>query len=112
VTGIGPKAKQNVQAKGVILAAGVLGTLELLLRCRENGSLPGLSPMLGQIVRTNSEVLAGSGVIDKHHRVFGYDDMYVVDASAIPANLGVNPSLTITAMAERAISCVPPKKAG
>jgi len=47
-----------------------------------------------------------SGVIDKYHRVFGYDNMYVVDASAIPANLGVNPSLTITAMAERAMNYV------
>jgi cholesterol oxidase len=49
------------------------------------------------------------GVIDPCHRVFGYDNMYVTDASAIPANLGVNPSLTITAMAERAMSFVPPK---
>jgi cholesterol oxidase len=51
-----------------------------------------------------------SGVTDKYHRVFGYDNMYVVDASAIPANLGVNPSLTITAMSERAMSYVPPKQ--
>ena len=51
-----------------------------------------------------------SGVIDKHHKVFGYENMYVVDASAIPANLGVNPGLTITAMAERAMSYVPEKK--
>jgi cholesterol oxidase len=48
-------------------------------------------------------------VIDEFHRVFGYDNMYVTDASAIPANLGVNPSLTITAMAERAMSFVPSK---
>jgi cholesterol oxidase len=51
-----------------------------------------------------------SGVIDKYHRVFGYNNMYVVDGSAIPANLGVNPSLTITAMAERAMSFIPEKK--
>ncbi len=51
-----------------------------------------------------------SGVIDKCHRVFGYKNMFVVDASAIPANLGVNPSLTITAMAERAMRHIPPKK--
>jgi cholesterol oxidase len=51
-----------------------------------------------------------TGVIDKHHRLFGYENMYVVDASAIPANLGVNPSLTITALAERALSHIPPKR--
>ena len=50
-----------------------------------------------------------SGVIDKYHRIFGYDNLYVVDGSAIPANLGVNPSLTITAMAERAMSHIPRK---
>jgi cholesterol oxidase len=281
LTGVGPKTRQSLKAGAVVLAAGVLGTLELLLRCRERDSLPGLSPMLGEIVRTNSEVLAGatakkssdthsygvsitsslfvndkthvqlvrypagsdlmgffggvitdgggkiprpikhigmclrhplwflrtlsligwgrrsvvllvmqtldnhitlrlrrcwwalfrrvlasstdndpipsyipeanaavrgmaermngvpqnaitesllnipmsahilggcimgkdiaSGVIDTRHRVFGYDNLYVVDASAIPANLGVNPSLTITAMAERAMSFIPPK---
>ncbi|MBN2008575.1 GMC family oxidoreductase [candidate division KSB1 bacterium] len=49
------------------------------------------------------------GVIDEYHRVFGYENIYVVDASAIPANLGVNPSLTITAMAERAMYHVPKK---
>lgn len=44
---------------------------------------------------------ATSGVIDTDHRVFGHPGLYVVDGSAIPANVGVNPSLTITAMAER-----------
>ncbi|GIZ11194.1 GMC oxidoreductase [Pseudomonas sp. NCCP-436] len=41
------------------------------------------------------------GVIDTDHQVFGHPGLYVVDASAIPANVGVNPSLTITALAER-----------
>ncbi|WP_299022326.1 GMC oxidoreductase [uncultured Dietzia sp.] len=41
------------------------------------------------------------GVIDTDHQVFGHPGLYVVDGSAIPANVGVNPSLTITAMAER-----------
>ncbi len=45
-----------------------------------------------------------NGVIDINHEVFGYPGLYVIDASAIPANVGVNPSLTITAMAERCIS--------
>lgn len=280
--GPGFKSKHTLEAKGVVLAAGVMGTLELLLRCKETESLPNLSPLLGHIVRTNSEVLAGAtalrhrdthsygvsitssvevntntsvqlvrypagsdvmgllggvitdggskiprpikyigmclrhpmwflrtlwplgwgrktvvllvmqtldnyltlsrkrrwwaffrkglssdsdgkkiptyipeaneavrgmakrmhgipqnaitesllnipisahmlggciigkdidtGVIDTYHRVFGYDNMYITDASAIPANLGINPSLTITAMAERAMSYVPPKQ--
>lgn len=281
VTGRLRKPQQTLLAKGIVVAAGVLGTLELLFHCRENGSLPHISSKLGDVVRTNSEVLAGatalknkdthsygvsitsnlavnektniqlvrypsgsdvmgifggiitdgggkiprgikhigmcirhplwflrtlwpfgwgrktvillvmqaldnylvfsrkrrwwalfrkglvsksdgkkiptyipeanqavrgmaqrmhgipqnaitesllnipmtahimggciigkdadSGVIDKFHRLFGYDNMYVVDASSIPANLGVNPSLTITAMAERAMAYIPTK---
>ncbi len=53
---------------------------------------------------------ADHGVIDDRHRVFGYENMFVVDGSAVPANMGVNPSLTITAMAERAMSFIPPKE--
>lgn len=48
-----------------------------------------------------------TGVIDKQHRVFGYEGLFVIDGSAISANLGVNPSLTITALAERAMSLIP-----
>lgn len=49
------------------------------------------------------------GVIDPYHRVFGYEGLHVVDGAAVPANLGVNPSLTITAMAERAMAFWPNK---
>jgi cholesterol oxidase len=49
------------------------------------------------------------GVIDMNHRVFGYHNLLVCDGAAVPANPGVNPSLTITAMAERAVAAVPPK---
>lgn len=51
------------------------------------------------------------GVIDRDHRVFGYDGLYVIDGSAVSANPGVNPSLTITALAERAMSKIPAKTA-
>jgi cholesterol oxidase len=44
------------------------------------------------------------GVIDPDHQVFGHPGLYVADGAAVPANVGVNPSLTITAMAERAMS--------
>lgn len=53
---------------------------------------------------------ASTGVIDINHQVFNYPGMFVADASVIPANLGVNPSLTITAMTERAMSKMPAKK--
>jgi cholesterol oxidase len=68
-------------------------------------------------IPTTAHVLGGCGigadpehgVIDSNHQVFGYDGLYVCDGSTIPANLGVNPSLTITAMSERAMSRIPKK---
>lgn len=51
---------------------------------------------------------ADEGVVDDRHEVFGYPGLFVVDGSSVSANPGVNPSLTITAMAERALSLVPP----
>lgn len=50
---------------------------------------------------------ASQGVVDARQRVFGYENLLVCDGSAIPANVGVNPSLTITALAEHAMSHVP-----
>ncbi|MCX4982915.1 GMC family oxidoreductase [Streptomyces sp. NBC_00572] len=52
---------------------------------------------------------ADSGVIDPYHRLFGHPGISVVDGAAVSANLGVNPSLTITAQAERAMSFWPNK---
>lgn len=49
-----------------------------------------------------------TGVIDARHRVFGYRNLLVADGAALPANVGVNPSLTIAALAERAMSFVDP----
>lgn len=50
---------------------------------------------------------ASRGVVDAHQCVFGYENLLVCDGAAIPANVGVNPSLTITALAEHAMSHVP-----
>jgi len=52
---------------------------------------------------------AKTGVIDKNNRVFGYKNMLICDGSAVSANPGVNPALTITAMTERAMSMIDKK---
>ncbi|MET9408797.1 GMC family oxidoreductase [Streptomyces sp. NPDC002935] len=52
---------------------------------------------------------ADEGVIDPYHRLYGHPGISVVDGAAVSANLGVNPSLTITAQAERAMSFWPNK---
>jgi cholesterol oxidase len=52
---------------------------------------------------------ASHGVVDPYHRAWNYPTLHIVDGSTITANLGVNPSLTITAQAERALSLWPNK---
>jgi cholesterol oxidase len=52
---------------------------------------------------------ASTGVVDSRHEVFGHPGLYVCDGSVIPVNLGVNPSFTITAIAERFASHWPKK---
>ena len=59
----------------------------------------------GCVIGTDSE----HGVIDPYHRVWNYPTLHIVDGSSVTANLGVNPSLTITAQAERAFSFWPNK---
>jgi cholesterol oxidase len=69
-------------------------------------------------IPTTAHILGGAviapdaerGVVDARQRVFGYENLLVCDGSAIPANVGVNPSLTITALAEHAMSHVPAAK--
>jgi cholesterol oxidase len=68
--------------------------------------IPTTAHLLGGCTMGDS---AETGVIDHQHRVFGYPGLYVVDGSAISGNLGVNPSLTILALAERAMSLIPAK---
>ena len=62
------------------------------------GNLSVTAHILGGAVMAENP---SQGVIDRHHQVFGYEGLYVMDGSSIPVNVGVNPSLTITALAER-----------
>jgi cholesterol oxidase len=69
-------------------------------------------------IATTAHILGGcpmgrnaeQGVVDSNGAVFNYPGLYVVDGSIVPANPGINPSLTITALAEYAMSCVPPRE--
>ena len=67
-------------------------------------NVPGTAHCIGGCVIADSP---SHGVVDSQHRVFNYKNMYVCDGSVVSANLGVNPSLTITALAERAMSFIP-----
>jgi len=83
--------------KGGIAQSGVLEAL---------GNIPTTAHILGGAVVAPD---AARGVVDHRHRVFGYENMLICDGSTVPANPGVNPSLTITAMSEHAMSLMPAK---
>jgi cholesterol oxidase len=68
-------------------------------------NIPTTAHIMGGVVIGRSPE---EGVVDERHRVFGYENLLVCDGSVVPANVGVNPSLTITALAERAMGFVPP----
>ncbi len=68
--------------------------------------IPSTAHILGGAVMGTD---ASEGVIDENNKVFGYDNMFICDGSMISANPGVNPSLSITAISERAMSKIPEK---
>ena len=81
----------------------------------EIGGIPGGSVTEAFDIPMTAHILGGAaigataadGVVDAYHRVFGHPGLHVVDGAAVTANLGVNPSLTIAAQAERAMSMWP-----
>lgn len=95
-----PKANEFARKFAQIAGGTAMSTLPEILF-----DVPGTAHCIGGCV------IAGSpdrGVVNDRHRVFGYCNMYICDGSVVGANLGVNPSLTITALAERAMSYIPP----
>ncbi|MFG3557546.1 FAD-dependent oxidoreductase [Micromonospora sp. NPDC047557] len=93
------------------------GNTATRLLAEEIGGTPGGSLTEPFDIPITAHILGGAvigateadGVIDPWHRVYGHPGLHVVDGAAVSANLGVNPSLTITAQAERAMSFWPNK---
>lgn len=100
-------------------SASIPEATELALSIAQRSGGVARSMFLEQIlnVPTTAHILGGccmgdspeTGVIDHRHRVFGYEGLFVVDGSTVSANVGVNPSLTICALAERAMTFIEPK---
>ncbi|MGH7271874.1 MAG: GMC family oxidoreductase, partial [Polyangiaceae bacterium] len=105
--------------KGERPRATIPEATELAMKMAEKAGGVAMSPLYEPLfdIPTTAHILGGccigdstdNGVVDINHRVFGYDGLYVIDGSTISANPGVNPSLTITALAERAMSLIPEK---
>jgi cholesterol oxidase len=87
------------------------------IAAEEIGGIPGGTISDAFDVPMTAHILGGcvigdsaeSGVVDAYHRLFGHPGLHVVDGSSVSANLGVNPALTITAQAERAMAMWPNK---
>jgi cholesterol oxidase len=75
------KDRRILTARGVVVAAGALGTNELLQRCRLSGSLPAISNRLGELVRTNSEAIV---VVTSNDREADFGDGVAIGASIYP----------------------------
>ncbi len=96
-----PKGNEAARHAADVLGGDALGSIfEATLNVPTTAHIIGGCP-IGDSPET--------GVIDPYHRLYGYEGLHVIDGAAITANLGVNPSLSITALAERATSLWPNK---
>ncbi len=86
-------------------AASLIGGTPMSMVTEILFNVPGTAHILGGCPMAAS---AAEGVVDHRNRVFGYRNMYICDGSVLAANLGVNPSLTICAVTERAMTFIPP----
>ncbi len=111
---------KSVKGDGVLPTAFLPEAARLAKRFSQivNGTPGALITEIIFGIPTTAHVLGGAcmgknieeGVIDKDNKVFGYQNMFVCDGSMISANPGVNPSLTILALSERAMSKIPAKE--
>lgn len=97
-----PRANEFAQKTAELLGGVAMSmTTEILF------DMPSTAHILGGCTMGDSPE---RGVVDHRCRVFGYRNLYVCDGSVLSANLGVNPSLTITAVSERAMSYIAPAR--
>jgi len=94
-----PQANEFAKKFAQVAGGTAMSTLPEILF-----DVPGTAHCLGGCVIADSPA---RGVVDAQQRVFGYKNLYICDGSVVSANLGVNPSLTITALTERAMSFIP-----
>ncbi|MGA7046778.1 MAG: GMC family oxidoreductase [Candidatus Sulfotelmatobacter sp.] len=94
-----PKANEFAQRFAQLTGGFAMSMLPEILF-----DVPGTAHCIGGCVIADS---ASRGVVDSRHRIFNYKNMYICDGSVVATNLGVNPSLTITALAERAMKFIP-----
>lgn len=94
-----PQAHEFARKAASLIGGTAMSTvMEILL------NVPTTAHILGGCTMAPSRA---EGVVDHRNRVFGYRNMYICDGSVLAANLGVNPSLTICALTERAMSDIP-----
>jgi cholesterol oxidase len=105
-TGKAPTAFNPVAQKMARETEKITGGKAMVMAHESILGIPTTAHILGGACIGKSPV---EGVIDKNHQVFHYHNIFICDGSAVSANPGVNPSLTITAMAERAMSRIPEK---
>jgi len=103
---VGKVVIKDLKSGGVKVKVRIVNGKPMVLLSETLLGIPTTAHILGGAVmgRDRSE-----GVIDSDNRVFGYKDLYICDGSVVSANPGVNPSLTIAALAERAMSMIPSK---
>ena len=110
--GDGAKRRMTLEAGDI---ASTVAPYDMVRKMR--ASILVLGPMLARTGESTVSLPGGcaigdsptTGVVDPYQRVYGYEGLHVVDGSTVSANLGVNPSLTITAQAERAMAFWPNK---
>ena len=105
-TGVKPSANIKESIELTQKYAGIVNGKPTSLAIESLAGIPNTAHILGGAVMGKNDK---KGVINKNNEVFNYKNMYVIDGSMISANPGVNPSLSITAIAEHAMAQIPHK---